>query len=58
MVGGAYKSLEIEAKCAIDMETRLATKIQERGEGAVKPIRHVLFLKVGTEERIMDFLKG
>ena len=27
-----------------------------RGEGAVKPGRHVFDLKVGTEGRIMDFI--
>ena len=39
------------------MGTRLALKIHERVEGAVKPGRHGFVLKVGTEERIMHFLK-
>ena len=56
-VGGAYKALELDAKCAIEMGTRLAMKIHKRGERDVKPGRHVFFTKVGTEERIMDFLR-
>ena len=56
-VGGAYESLEVNAKRAIYMGTRLPPKIHERGEGAVKPGRHVFVLKVGTEECIMDLLK-
>ena len=39
------------------MGTRLALKIHERGEGAVKPGRHGFVPKVGTEERMMDLLK-
>ena len=30
-VGGSYEALELEAKRAINMGTRLALKIQERG---------------------------
>ena len=40
------------------MGTRLTLKINERGELAVKPGRHVFVLKVRTEERIMNFLIG
>ena len=40
------------------MGTRLARKIHESGEGAVKPGGYVFVPKVGTEERIMDFLKN
>ena len=42
---------------AINMGTRLDLKIHERGEGAVKPGRHRFAPKVGTEERMMEFLK-
>ena len=56
-MGVSYKALDLNAKRAIYMVTRLALKIHERGEGAVKPGRHVFVLKVSTEERIMDFLK-
>ena len=55
-MGGANKALDIYAKCVIDMRNRLDLKIHERGEGAVKPGRHGLVPKVGTEERIMEFL--
>ena len=56
-VGGSYKALEIDAKCAINMKTRLALKIHVREEGAVKPGRHIFVPKVGMEAHIMDFLK-
>ena len=56
-VGGAYEALKLAVQNAIDMETRLPFKIHERGEGAVKPGRHVFVPKVGTEERMMYFLK-
>ena len=39
------------------MGTWLALKIYEKGEGYVKPGRHVFVPKVGTEERIIEFLK-
>ena len=48
----------INSKRAINMGNRLALKIHERGEGAVKPGRHRFVPKFGTEERIMDFLKS
>ena len=48
-VGGAYGYLDINAKHAINMETRLSLKINDRGEGSVKPGRHVFVPKVGTE---------
>ena len=57
-MGGAYEALELEAKRAIDMGTRLALKIHKRGGGAVKPGRHVFVLKVRTEEHMMDFIKS
>ena len=56
-VGRSYEALTLNAERAIDTGTRLALKIHERGEGAVKPGRRVFVPKVGTEERIMDFLK-
>ena len=56
-VGGAYEALEINTKREIDMGTRLALKMHERGKGAVKPRRHIFVPKVGTEERTMEFLK-
>ena len=40
------------------MGTNLPLKIHERGEGVVKTGRYGLFLKVGTEERMMDFLES
>ena len=56
-MGGAYEALDIDAKHAIDMGTRLALKIHERGEISVKPGRHVFIPKFGTEEHIIRFLK-
>ena len=56
-VGGANKALELNVNRAIDIGTRLDLKIHERGEGAVKPRRNGVVLKVGTEECITDFLK-
>ena len=56
-MGVAYEALEIGSKHAIDVGTRLALKIHERGGEAVKPGRHVFVLKVGTKDCIMDFLK-
>ena len=56
-MGGAYEATELDAKRAIDMGASLDPKINERGEGAVKPGRHGFVPKVRTEERIMDFLK-
>ena len=56
-VEGSYEALELKSKRAINIGTRLVLKTHERGEGDVKPERHVFVLKVGTEERIMEFLK-
>ena len=56
-MGGSYEALELETKHIINMITRLSLKIHERGNGAVKPRRHIFVPKVGTEERIMEFLK-
>ena len=39
------------------MGTRPPLKIHERGEGTVKPRMHGFVPKVGTEERMMEFLK-
>ena len=39
------------------MGTRLALKIHERGEVAVKIGWHGFVMKVGTKELIMEFLK-
>ena len=52
-VGGSHKALELDAKRDIDMGTRLALKIHERGKGDVKPRGHIFVPKIGTEERIM-----
>ena len=57
-MGGAYEALDINVKRFINMETGLPLKIHKRGEGAVKPGRHRFVPKVGTEEGIMDSLKG
>ena len=54
---GAYNTLELEAKHTINMGTRMPLKIHERGEGSVKPRRHGFVPKLGTEERMIDFLK-
>ena len=47
-MGGAYEALELDAKRTIDMGTRLALKIYNRGEEAVKTGTHVLVPKVRT----------
>ena len=56
-MGGAYKVLKLNSKRAINMGTRLDLKIHKRGEGAAKSGRRGFVPKVGTEERIMEFLK-
>ena len=56
-MGGAYDTSKCDAKRAINMGTRLSLKIHKRGEVSIKPGRHVFVLKVGTEERKMDFFK-
>ena len=56
-VGVAYEALDLDAKRAIDMGNRLDLKIHKRGEGAAKSGRRGFVPKVGTEERIMEFLK-
>ena len=56
-MGGSCKDLKLDSKHTINMGTRMALKIHKRGEGSVKPSRHGFVPKVGTEERIMDFLK-
>ena len=56
-MGGAYEALDLNAKRAIDMGTRLTLNIHGRGDGAVKPVRHGFVPKVGTEECMMGFLK-
>ena len=53
----AYKALELNTKRAIGMGTRMPLKMHDRGEVAVKLGRHRFVPKVGTEERMMDFLK-
>ena len=55
---GEYESLNLDAKCVIDMGARLALKIHKRGEVAIKPGRHVFVPKVGMEERLMGSLKS
>ena len=57
-MGGANEAPELDAKRAINMLNRLALKIHKRGEGAVKPGRHGFVPKVGTEERMMEFIKN
>ena len=57
MVGGLYKALELDDKRAIDMGTRMALEIHERGEVTNKPGKHIFIPKVGTEDCMMHFLK-
>ena len=54
---GAYEAIELDVKHAIDTRTRLTLKIHDRREGVVKPGRTGFGPKVGTKERIMEFLK-
>jgi len=53
-IGGAYKAGELDAKRAIDMGTRLATRIHEPD---VTPSNHVFASPVGTEEKLFQLLK-
>ena len=57
-VGGAYEAPDLDDKRTINNGTKLPLKFYERGEGSIKPKRHVFILKVGTGERIMDFFKS
>ena len=54
----AYEALNLDNKRAIDMETRLSLKINERVEVAVKPGSRGFVPKVKMEECIIDFLKS
>ena len=57
IVGGAYEVLGLDTKRSIDMRIMLSLKIQKRGEGSVITRRHRFVPKVGTKERMMEFLK-
>ena len=56
-MGGAYEALKLDTKCVMNMGTRLALNIHGMEEEDVKPGRHVFVPKVGTKERMMDFIK-
>ena len=57
-VEGAYESIELDTKRAIDIVTRLPHKLHGRGGKSAKPGRHRFVPKVGTEEHMMEFLKS
>jgi len=52
-IGGAYFAGELDAKRAIDMGTRLASKIHEPG---VVPGKHNFFATPGPEEKMNQLL--
>jgi len=52
-IGGAYEALELDAKRAIDMGTRLALKIQDP---AVVPGKHEFQSGTGPEEKLFGLL--
>jgi len=52
-IGGAYEALELDAKRAIDMGTRLALKIHD---DSIVPGKHSLKASVGAEEKMMRIL--
>lgn len=53
-IGGAYEALELDAKRAIDMGTRLALKVHDEG---VVPGKHVFRAKVGAEEKLYGVMR-
>ena len=55
-VGVSHEALKLDAKRTVDMGTRLALKIHERGDEAIKPKRHVFVPRFRTKEQIMAFL--
>ena len=55
-MSGAYEDLNLNAEHAIDMGTMMYLKTHKKGEGAVKPRRHIFIPKVGKEEPMMDLL--
>ena len=52
-IGGAYEALELDAKRAIDMGTRLALKL---ADDSVVPGKHKFQAGVGPEEKMFKFL--
>lgn len=54
-IGGAYEALELDAKRAIDMGTRLALKIKDP---SVLPGQHSFQAGVGSEEKMFKLLKS
>jgi len=52
-IGGAYEALELDAKRAIDMSTRLALKIHD---DSIVPGKHSFKASVGAEEKMMRVL--
>lgn len=53
-IGGAYEALELDAKRAIDMGTRLALKIHD---ASVIPGRHKFESGAGAEEKMFQLIK-
>eukprot|EP00550_Attheya_septentrionalis_P008502 CAMPEP_0198285218 /NCGR_PEP_ID=MMETSP1449-20131203/4535_1 /TAXON_ID=420275 /ORGANISM="Attheya septentrionalis, Strain CCMP2084" /LENGTH=825 /DNA_ID=CAMNT_0043982549 /DNA_START=132 /DNA_END=2609 /DNA_ORIENTATION=+ len=53
-IGGAYEALELDAKRAIDMGTRLALEIHDE---SVVPGKHKFESDVGPEEKLFSVLK-
>jgi 2,4-dienoyl-CoA reductase (NADPH2) len=54
-IGGAYEALELDAKRAIDMGTRLALKISD---DSVVPGEHKFQASAGPEENLFNFFKS
>eukprot|EP00557_Chaetoceros_sp_GSL56_P002768 CAMPEP_0176501136 /NCGR_PEP_ID=MMETSP0200_2-20121128/13991_1 /TAXON_ID=947934 /ORGANISM="Chaetoceros sp., Strain GSL56" /LENGTH=829 /DNA_ID=CAMNT_0017899985 /DNA_START=206 /DNA_END=2695 /DNA_ORIENTATION=- len=52
-IGGAHEALELDAKCAIDMGTRLALKITDN---TIVPGKHKLQSGSGPEEKLYNML--
>lgn len=53
-IGGAYEALELDAKRAIDMGTRLALKISDQN---VVPGKHTFQAGAGPEEKLFGYLQ-
>ena len=53
-IGGAFKAGELDAKCAIDMGTRLALRIHE---AEVVPGKHIFQSPVGAEEKMFHLMR-
>jgi len=54
-IGGAYEALELDAKRAIDMGTRLALKLSD---DSVVPGEHRFQASAGPEEKLFDLLSS